>query len=145
MAKAPLVTVYAPDGKAFKYSRANARDLVVGAGWSFQPNAKSTPLDPVPGAKLKAEGPEPAQRVLNSAGHNTERQFADVIPDETPADEGEQVDPVAEAIANADPVEGEEAAPEAAAAEEVAEVEGAETAGEEAAPTRRSGGRKARS
>ena len=63
------IIVYAPNGKGEKHTRANARDLVNGAGYSWHPNLKSTPASYAPfAAAVAPDGPPPSQRVLDSVG-----------------------------------------------------------------------------
>lgn len=62
------IIVYGPNG-AEKHTRANARDLVNGAGYSWQPNIKSNPAHVAPFAQFVAPaGPAPSQKVLDSVG-----------------------------------------------------------------------------
>jgi len=61
--------VYAPDGSAERHSRANARDLVNGAGYSWHPTIRTTPTAYAPFAGTPApDGPSLSQKVLDSVG-----------------------------------------------------------------------------
>lgn len=83
MASSPLVVVYDPAGNPLKHTRANARDLVNGAGWSWKPGVKTLPVEGAPFAAAKPPTPiEPAQAVINSAGHNAERTVVSAMVDE---------------------------------------------------------------
>lgn len=63
------IIVYAPNGTAERHTRANARDLVNGAGYSWHPTIKTPPTSYAPFAGQKApDGPPPSQRVLDSVG-----------------------------------------------------------------------------
>lgn len=66
----PLVAVYSPDGVREVHTRPNARDLVMGAGWSWHPKSAPTPAGFAPFRTVKADGPEAAlaQSVLDRTG-----------------------------------------------------------------------------
>lgn len=58
-----LVKVYSPDGEVFENSPANARDLVVHAGWSYDKLKKTAtaipaPVEAVEEVKVEAPAPE---------------------------------------------------------------------------------------
>lgn len=62
------VIVYGPDGPE-KHTRANARDLVNGRGYTWHPGVPTTPAGFAPFAAVKApDGPVPSQKVLDSVG-----------------------------------------------------------------------------
>jgi hypothetical protein len=65
----PTVIVYSPKGEAERHTRANARDLVNGAGYTWMPGVPTTPAAYAPFVATKSpEGPQPSQSVLDSVG-----------------------------------------------------------------------------
>lgn len=63
------VIVYSPDGAPERHTRPNARDLVNGAGYTWNKHTPSTPASYAPFARVTApEGPNPSQKVLDSVG-----------------------------------------------------------------------------
>ncbi len=63
------IIVYSPKGQPEKHTRANARDLVNGAGYSWHPHVPATPASYAPFAgAIPPEGPPPSQKVLDSVG-----------------------------------------------------------------------------
>lgn len=66
------VIVYNADGQPEQHTRANARDLVYGAGYSWSPVLKSSPTAYAPFAQTSIpDGPAPSQKVLDSVGSAT--------------------------------------------------------------------------
>lgn len=67
---AETILVYPPNnGPAEKHTRANARDLVNGAGYSWQPGVATTPAGYAPFVTVKApDSSIPSQTVLDSVG-----------------------------------------------------------------------------
>ncbi|UTC28411.1 hypothetical protein GURKE_04090 [Brevundimonas phage vB_BpoS-Gurke] len=62
------VVVYSPSGEAEMHTRANARDLVNGCGYSWIPGVKASPNHYAPFATAHVpEGPSPSQKVLDAA------------------------------------------------------------------------------
>lgn len=62
------VIVYDPHGNPEKHTRPNARDLVVGAGYSWVRFVPASPAGYAPFVTMTApEGPAPSQRVLDRA------------------------------------------------------------------------------
>lgn len=62
------VIVYDPSGNPERHTRPNARDLVVGAGYTWHRFVPASPAGYVPFATVTApEGPNPSQRVLDRA------------------------------------------------------------------------------
>lgn len=141
MASSPLVVVYDPAGNPFKHTRANARDLVNGSGWSWKSGVRTLPVEGAPFAAAKPPTAlEPAQAVINNAGHNAERTVVSAMVDEddvvdmsadaTITDDIPVVQPGVEAPADSVQVASESLA-EAPAAETPAADEAVETPAEE--------------
>lgn len=128
------VAVYSPEGVREVHTLANARDLVNGAGWSWNPAAPSTPASLSPVQK-KAVGKEPAQRVLDGVASDA----AVTAAEEVVEDDDVVVDVAAAAVEAAEEVVDAAAPAEAeAAAEAAAEDAAADAAAPaEAAPARR--------
>lgn len=76
---AKMFTVY-KGGDAKKgedHTRANANDLVNGAGYTWKPNQKITPAAMSPHRVVTPPTPkEPAQAVLDAHGHNADRTLS---------------------------------------------------------------------
>ena len=67
---AHFVTVYDKSGEGHKKSLANARDLVVNAGWSWKPGKQFSPVQSAPYAgitRVDPHAPSKAQQVINKA------------------------------------------------------------------------------
>lgn len=111
------VTVYAPDGSAEKHTRPNARDLVNGAGYSWNPKTPSNPVAIAPFAvplNKKFEKSK-AQEVFDSIGGNPDRPTdgAPAADADGDADEAsEEVLETVEVASDANAASVEEAAPE---------------------------------
>ncbi|AFU86554.1 hypothetical protein D869_gp072 [Caulobacter phage CcrRogue] len=101
MSNKNLVEVFSPEGKRELHSRLNANDLVNGAGWTWKKNASPdvTPAAHAPYRSTAKNGPEPAQAVLDMAGHRNDRTIEEVTgaadADDTEV-EDEVVEPAAE-------------------------------------------------
>ncbi|AXQ68271.1 hypothetical protein HOT99_gp067 [Caulobacter phage CcrBL10] len=115
MSNKNLVEVFSPEGKRELHTRLNANDLVNGAGWTWKKNASPdfTPAAHAPYRSTAKNGPEPAQAVLDMAGHRNDRTIEEVTGgDEADAEveaevEDEVVEPAAEeAPAPAAPARG---------------------------------------
>lgn len=131
------VAVYSPEGKREVHTLANARDLVNGAGWSWNPAAPSTPasLSPV---QRKAVGKEPAQRVLDGVASDA----AVTATEEVVEDDDAVIDVAAAAVEAAEEVVDAATAVEAAVEAEATETQAEEVVADaaepaEAAPARR--------
>ncbi|AFO71764.1 hypothetical protein phiCbK_248 [Caulobacter phage phiCbK] len=85
MSNKNLVPVYSPEGKKELHTRLNAYDLVNGAGWTWKPGIETTPAA-IPPYRAPAVGAEPAQAVLDRAGHRNDRTLTEVVGDEAEAD-----------------------------------------------------------
>ncbi len=127
---AQKVAVY-KDGKREVHTLANARDLVQGAGWSWNPQYESSPAAKSP-VQAKAVGKEPAQKVIDTARVPGGNMNADA--DEAPVAE---VEPEPEVEAGLEP--GADGVVDAAAEPVVVE----EDVVDAAAPARGRGRRKA--
>lgn len=119
------VAVYSPEGKREVHTLANARDLVQGAGWTWNPGVESNPVAKSPIQK-PAIGKEPAQKVLDSV--KDAAPTATATPDEVEDDADVVID------AAAPVVEAEEEVVDAAAPAATVEEEAVVDA---AAPNRR--------
>lgn len=87
MSNKKLIPVYAPGStEPEMHTRLNAYDLVNGAGYTWKPGVDTTPAALTP-HRGKADGPEPAQRVLNSAGHSVGRQVGENEAESDDADD----------------------------------------------------------
>lgn len=104
MSDAKLVTVYSPDGAAEQHTRQNARDLVNGANYSWDPKVSTTPAGLAPFAvpPNKKFKNSKAQEVLDRVGGKN----ATVDEDEVEGDEAEADEAPAE-VAEADEGEGD--------------------------------------
>lgn len=139
MPKQPLVTVYDKAGNPEKHSWANARDLI-NVGYTWKPKEPTTPAALSPHrAKAPPTPKEPAQAVLDGAGHNQERTVEAILANDT-----EVVD-----MSDGSGVEVEDDVPviepgvEAPAPAAATEVEDETAPTEEASPARRGRPRRA--
>lgn len=89
-----LVEVFSPTGEKERHTRLNAWDLVNGAGYTWKPNVPTTPAAFPAYRTVEKKGAEPAQAVLDNAGHRTDRSVSDVIADA----EDDAADDVAEDV-----------------------------------------------
>lgn len=86
-----LVTVYAPDGTAVRHTYPNARDLVQGAGYSWEKGRETSPAATSPHSRRKSPKKSIAEEVFASAGAQprtgTDVDDEDVVEeDDTDAD-----------------------------------------------------------
>lgn len=132
--------------KGEKHTRANANDLVNGAGYTWKPNQRDvTPAVYSPHRRVNPPTEkEPAQAVLDAHGHNAARQLpgasADGDGDDEVIDIADEGVEVVEDAEDDEPVIEDEADPEPVVEDEApaAEPEAVEAAEEPAAPRRRS-------
>jgi hypothetical protein len=100
------VAVYAPDGSKEMHTKPNARDLVVGAGYSWHPNLPSQPAAFAPFANTTppsavAQSQEVVDKVGGTLAGMAAQQAAPppVTPDEDEAEAEVAAEPVVEAAA----------------------------------------------
>jgi len=72
-----LITVYAPDGTAEQHTRPNARDLVNGANYSWDPKYPSNPASLYPYASHQTNLKSKPQEIFDRIG----AQRAQVLPE----------------------------------------------------------------
>lgn len=81
------VYVYSPEGEREAHTRLNAWDLVNGAGWTWKPGVETSPAAfPAYRTVAPPTEKEPAQAVLDRAGHRNDRSVAEVLASESAAD-----------------------------------------------------------